>query len=144
MKPKIPLGNARKKSIFYGRCSLKSLRSFYAKCVSIGLFYTYCVNICATFIQSVQLLVYTHIVKVFVLLLRKNGFCSFYSIYDILSRIRFCHDLCFFVKIFRAQNYGPVILKYCIWSVLRRSGHLDRDGSIKQFLERASAHSGAV
>ena len=71
-------------------------------------------------------------------------FMSFYSIYDILSRIRFCHDLCFFVKIFRAQNYGPVILKYCIWSVLRRSGHLDRDGSIKQFLERASAHSGAV
>ena len=34
---------------------------------------------------------------------------SFYSIYAILSRIRFCHDLRFFARILRAQICGRVI-----------------------------------
>ena len=97
----------------------KDLCHFYAKCASIGQFYTYCVYLCHYYTKCVIIgKIYTYCVKslcffyakMFIFMIIKcqmsifTFLMSFYSVYAILSRIRLCRDLHFFCVNFKGPN----------------------------------------
>ena len=75
----------------------------------------YCISLCASFAQNVQWVNKFTLIKyqlsIFTFL------CRFYSIYAILSRIRFCRDLRFFCVNFWGQKLRlrKFFDKYDVW-----------------------------